>query len=77
MDSCLDAGCGMVYKDTEEGSFVELDAAKQIDYYFMKGINLDAVVANYRFLTGEVPMSLAIFSDIYSLKSDIIVLKRL
>ena len=52
----FDAGCGMVYKDTEEGSFVELDAAKQIDYYFMKGINLDAVVANYRFLTGEVPM---------------------
>ena len=40
---------------TLEG-FVELEAAKQIDYYFMKGKTMDAVVANYRMLTGNSPM---------------------
>lgn len=52
----FDAGCAMVFKDHSEESYVELEAAKQIDYYFMKGRTLDAVVANYRLLTGNVPM---------------------
>lgn len=52
----FDAGCAMVFKDHSEESYVELEAAKQIDYYFMKGRTLDAVVANYRLLTGHVPM---------------------
>ena len=52
----FDAGCGMVFKDNSEGSYVELEAAKEIDYYFMKGRTLDGVVANYRLLTGASPM---------------------
>ena len=52
----FDAGCAMVFEDNEKGSYVELEAAKQIDYYFMKGRTMDAVVANYRMLTGSSPM---------------------
>ena len=52
----FDAGCGMIYKDNNGESFIELEAAKQIDYYFMKGQNMDAVIANYRLLTGKAPM---------------------
>ncbi|MDR0982754.1 MAG: DUF5110 domain-containing protein [Culturomica sp.] len=52
----FDAGCAMVFKDNSEGSFVELEAAKQVDSYFMKGKTMDAVVANYRLLTGNSPM---------------------
>ncbi len=58
----FDAGCAMVFNDEEYNpilgnpGYVELDAAKQIDYYFMKGESLDDVVAQYRLLTGEAPM---------------------
>lgn len=52
----FDVGCGIVFKDNSEGSYVEMIAAKQIDYYFMKGKTMDAVVANYRWLTGKSPM---------------------
>lgn len=52
----FDAGCAMMFKDHSDESYVEMEVAKQIDYYFMKGRTLDAVVANYRFLTGNVPM---------------------
>lgn len=52
----FDAGCGMVYKDAPEGSFVELEAANEVDYYFMKGCTMDKVVAQYRYLTGKSPM---------------------
>ena len=52
----FDAGCAMIYNDVKDSSYVELEAAQQIDYYFMKGHNMDAVVANYRQLTGACPM---------------------
>ena len=52
----FDAGCGMIYKDKDGESFIELEASKQIDYYFMKGNSMDEVIGKYRFLTGEVPM---------------------
>ncbi|NLO69384.1 MAG: DUF5110 domain-containing protein [Porphyromonadaceae bacterium] len=52
----FDAGCGMIYSDKNENSFIELEAAKQIDYYFMKGNTLDEVIKQYRFLTGGSPM---------------------
>lgn len=52
----FDAGCAMVYADDQEGSFVELEAAKEIDYYFMKGQTMDMVVARYHYLTGDAPM---------------------
>lgn len=52
----FDAGCGMQYRDKEESSFIELEAANQIDYYFMKGHTMDEVIGQYRFLTGQSPM---------------------
>ena len=52
----FDAGCAMVYNDMADSSYVEMEAARQIDYYFMKGTTMDAVVADYRWLTGQSPM---------------------
>lgn len=52
----FDAGCGMVYDDTQTSMQMQLEAAQTLDYYFMKGATLDKTVANYRYLTGSVPM---------------------
>ncbi|MDL2245253.1 glycoside hydrolase family 31 protein [Parabacteroides sp. OttesenSCG-928-J18] len=52
----FDAGCGMIYTDKDDDSFIELEAAKQIDYYFMKGATMDEVIKQYRILTGSSPM---------------------
>lgn len=52
----FDAGCAMVYADDQEGSFVELEAANEVDYYFMKGQTMDKVVERYHYLTGDAPM---------------------
>lgn len=52
----FDAGCGMIFDDTTSRCQMELEAAQTLDYYFMKGQNLDATVAQYRKLTGGVPM---------------------
>ncbi|MBQ7156241.1 MAG: DUF5110 domain-containing protein [Bacteroidaceae bacterium] len=48
----FDAGCAMKL----EGGCVEYEAAKQMDYYFMAGKGLDAVIKQYRYLTGDCPM---------------------
>ena len=51
----FDAGCAMqFYDDYEHG--VMLDAAREIDYYFMKGATMDKTIERYRWLTGECPM---------------------
>ncbi len=52
----FDAGCGMIYMDKDENSFIELEAARQVDYYFMKGCTMDEVIKQYRLLTGGSPM---------------------
>lgn len=52
----FDAGCGMVFHDGTDGGYMELEAAKEVDYYFMKGRTMDRVVAQYRRLTGHSPM---------------------
>lgn len=52
----FDAGCGMVFHDGPEGGYMELEAAREVDYYFMKGRTMDRVVAQYRKLTGHSPM---------------------
>ncbi len=44
--SLLDAGCAMIYNNVADSSYVEMEAAQEIDYYMMKGHNMDAVVAN-------------------------------
>ncbi len=52
----FDAGCGMLFDDKDDNSFMELEAADELDVYFMKGEKLDNVVAQYRYLTGGCPM---------------------
>lgn len=52
----FDAGCSMLFTDEGSDSYVELEAAKEIDYYMMKGKTMDRVIAQYRLLTGDVPM---------------------
>lgn len=48
----FDAGCAIKV----ENGCVQLEAAREIDYYLMKGDNLDSLVAKYRYLTGDCPM---------------------
>jgi len=48
----FDAGCAMKMED----NCIEMEAAKQMCYYFIKGENLDKIVAGYRYLTGDCPM---------------------
>lgn len=52
----FDAGCGMLFDDKDDNSFMELEAADELDVYFMKGEKLDNVVDQYRYLTGACPM---------------------
>ena len=57
----FDAGCAMIYADSlrADGSSVmalQMEAAHEVDYYFMKGASMDDVVGQYRLLTGAVPM---------------------
>lgn len=52
----FDAGSAMIYNNVADSSYVEIEAAKEIDYYFIKGETMDAVIANYRQLTGQSPM---------------------
>ena len=63
----IDAGCAMIFKDSPDESYMELQAAKEIDYYFIKGNKMDDVITGYRFLTGKVPlMPLHLFGYIQS-----------
>lgn len=50
----FDAGCAMQYYDDYEHGLM-LDAAHEIDYYFMKGYSMDKTVERYRWLTGQCP----------------------
>ena len=58
----FDAGCAMVFNDDNYNpilgnpGYIELDAAKELDYYFMKGESMDDVIGQYRLLTGQAPM---------------------
>lgn len=52
----FDAACLMTFNDDVRGSYVYLDAVKQLDYYVIAGDNVDALIKGYRLLTGEVPM---------------------
>lgn len=56
----FDVGCAMKYTSVPSGdgycATVEMDAANEIDYYFIKGDDMEDVVAGYRYLTGPVSM---------------------
>lgn len=52
----FDAGCAMVFHDDTVGSFVDMLAANQLDYYFMYGPEFDQIVHHFRGLTGKVEL---------------------
>jgi alpha-D-xyloside xylohydrolase len=52
----FDATCEMEFHDDEQGSFMQLDAVRDLDYYVIVGPEFDRIVAGYRELTGRVPM---------------------
>lgn len=56
----FDVGCAMKYVSmpVESGyrATVEMEAADEIDYYFIKGEAMQDVVAGYRYLTGAVSL---------------------
>lgn len=53
----FDAGCAMKYVSTKGASgydySMQLEAAKELDYYFIKAPTMADVVAGYRYLTGQ------------------------
>lgn len=51
----FDAGCAMKYSPNSKhpGYTIQLEAAKTLDYYFIKGETLDKIVAGYHYLTGK------------------------
>ncbi|MDR0964014.1 MAG: glycoside hydrolase family 31 protein [Clostridium sp.] len=46
----------MRFEDDETQSSMYMDAVERLDYYFMFGPSMDGVVAQYRDLTGDVPL---------------------
>jgi alpha-D-xyloside xylohydrolase len=45
-----------VFEDNAEGTSLWSDVGNNIDYYFISGRNMDAVISGYRELTGKAPM---------------------
>ncbi|HZL08640.1 MAG TPA: TIM-barrel domain-containing protein [Prolixibacteraceae bacterium] len=45
-----------VFNDSLQNTSLWSDVADNIDYYFIAGSNMDAVIAGYRDLTGQAPM---------------------
>ena len=45
-----------VFKDSTDGASFSSEIADKIDYYFVAGKNMDSVIKEYRYLTGEAPM---------------------
>ena len=52
----FDAGCAMKFDNDGRTTTMQLEGAKTLDYYFIKGKRLDDVVAGYRYLTGNVSL---------------------
>ena len=45
-----------VFDDNAQGASLSSDMGNNIDYYFIAGTNMDAVISGYRRLTGKAPM---------------------
>lgn len=56
----FDAGCAMKYVSTPVDAgykaTIEMEAANELDYYFIKGDSMEDVAAGYRYLTGPVSL---------------------
>lgn len=46
----------MTFNDDGRQSYLYLDTVDQLDYYFLGGGNMDAIVRDYRYLTGKAQM---------------------
>ncbi|MBQ0074013.1 MAG: glycoside hydrolase family 31 protein [Prevotella sp.] len=49
----FDAGCAMKYTSANDAYTMQLEAAKELDYYFIKGKTMGDVIAGYHYLTGK------------------------
>ena len=52
----FDVGCAMKYTSSAHTFSMQMEAARQLDYYFIAGKRPDNVVGGYRYLTGRVEM---------------------
>ena len=52
----FDAGSAMVFHDDSVGSFIDMLAVNQVDYYFMYGPEFDQIIHHFRGLTGKVEL---------------------
>jgi len=52
----LDTYSPLIFNDNEYGSYLYNEAADELDYYFIYGENLDAVISGYRSLTGQAAL---------------------
>ena len=52
----VDCGSLMTFNDDCRGSWLYLDMIEQLDYYFIRGENLDEIIKGFRFLTGRAVM---------------------
>ncbi|MGI6672564.1 MAG: TIM-barrel domain-containing protein [Christensenellales bacterium] len=50
------SGSPAIFSDTAYGSYLYVEADRQMDYFFLYGGTPDGVVKNYRALTGKAPM---------------------
>ncbi len=59
----FDAGCAMKFRSVTspdkagcDTTTMQLEAAQELDYYFIKGRRMDDIVAGYHYLTGKVSL---------------------
>lgn len=52
----FDAGCAMKYSSEGQEFTMQMEAARQLDYYFIKGERMENIVEGYRYLTGKAQL---------------------
>ena len=52
----FDAGCAMKYSSHQHTFSMQMEAAQQLDYYFILGRGMEEVVKGYHLLTGKVQL---------------------
>jgi len=52
----VDTYSPMIFNDTHFGSYLYTEADYEMDFYFIKGGNMDGVISGYRYLTGKAVM---------------------
>ena len=52
----LSTGSTAIFQDTQYGSYLYTEADEEMDYYFIAGESMDAIIKGYRLLTGKAVM---------------------